>query len=80
MNNTTGGPTDGPYRQTSTYDAWDNTLTQGGRYWSWNVTSTTNYNQFNRNPDWPYDAEGNLVSRYLIPSAEEFRSYSYRSQ
>jgi hypothetical protein len=30
VNNTTGGPTDGPYRQTSTYDAWDNTVTQAG--------------------------------------------------
>ena len=63
VNNTSIGTTDGPYRQTNTYDAWDNTLTSGGRLWSRSVTDTASYNEFNRNPNWIYDAEGNLLSR-----------------
>jgi hypothetical protein len=77
VNGSSAGATDGPYRQSYTYDAWNNMVTQSGRYWNRNVTSTINYNQLNRNPDWSYDAEGNLISRNPLPYAEEFPRYSY---
>ncbi len=63
VNSTNMGTADGPYRQSSSYDAWNNVLSGGGRFWSRSVTETDSFNQFNRNPDWTYDAEGNLLSR-----------------
>jgi len=63
VNSTNLDTADGPYRQTSSYDVWNNVLSAGGRFWSRSVTEIASFNQSNRNPDWTYDAEGNLLSR-----------------
>jgi YD repeat-containing protein len=63
VNNTNGGPADGPYRQTFTFDVWNNPLSSGGRYWSRNSVTAQSFNQFSRNPTWTYDAEGNVIAR-----------------
>ena len=63
VNNTNSGTADGPFRQTYTYDAWDNQLNESGRFWSRPVATTSSYNSANRNTEWSYDADGNVTSR-----------------
>jgi hypothetical protein len=54
-------PPDSPFRQTYTYDAWQN-LARTGRHWSVPKTDTPAYTN-NRRSDWTYDAEGNVTWR-----------------
>jgi len=76
-NGTSTGVSDGPYRHNYTYDVWDNRIAETGRYWSRDVTSSVNYNELNRNLDWSYDGEGNLISRNEQPVPENAPHYSY---
>ncbi|MDQ3804374.1 MAG: hypothetical protein M3416_11150, partial [Acidobacteriota bacterium] len=59
---TNSGFTDGPYRQTYAYDAWDNLTGRAGRYWSEGDTHTDPYSAGGRNPLWSYDSDGRLTS------------------
>jgi YD repeat-containing protein len=77
INNTNSGTATGPYRQSFTYDAWNNTLTGGGRFWSRTDVVTASYNQSNRNANWSYDAEGNVTSRNEAFGGGMSPGYSY---
>jgi len=77
VNQTNSGIVDGPYRQSYSYDAWDNMLTSGGRYWSRTDIVNATYDQANRNPNWSYDAEGNLLSRSALPNPANVPHYDY---
>lgn len=46
------GVDQGPYRLSFTYDAWDNLLSGGGRYWSRANETNNLFNTQNLNPDW----------------------------
>src|SRR5207244_2504725 len=63
INNTNTGVVDGPYRQTYSYDAWDNLTNESWRFWSRNGGTSSSYNSSNRNAAWSYDADGHLLSR-----------------
>ncbi|HXI26735.1 MAG TPA: carbohydrate-binding protein [Pyrinomonadaceae bacterium] len=64
INNISGGTADGPYRQSTGYDAWSNLSASTDRYWARSDTATETYNQSsNRNIKWSYDANGNVISR-----------------
>ena len=63
INSTNSGTPTGPYRQSFSYDAWNNSLSSGGRFWSRTDVVTASFNQSNRNPNWSYDAEGNVTNR-----------------
>src|SRR5205814_9935026 len=55
---------DGPYRQSYTYDEWNNQTSRTGRLWSQDDIDGESYTpQTDRNPAWSYDADGRLVSR-----------------
>lgn len=55
---------DGPFRQSYTYDEWDNRTGRTGRLWSQDDIDGESYTpQTDRNPAWSYDADGRLVSR-----------------
>jgi YD repeat-containing protein len=55
---------DGPYRQSYTYDEWDNQKSRTGRYWSQDDNDSESYTpQTGRNQAWSYDADGRLLSR-----------------
>jgi RHS Repeat len=70
VNQTSGGTADGPYKHAFTYDAWDNVLQDTGRFWSRSIDSPPeNFDIGNRNPDWSYDANGNLISRNELPNS-----------
>jgi YD repeat-containing protein len=77
VNNTNSGTPTGPYRQSFTYDQWDNELTSGGRFWSRTEVVTATYNQSNRNPAWSYDAEGNVTSRNETYTGGTSPGYNY---
>src|SRR5207237_8446407 len=54
----------GPVRQSSTYDEWNNQKSRLGRYWSQDDMDSESYvPQTSRNPAWSYDSDGRLVSR-----------------
>lgn len=63
---------DGPYRQTYDYDTWGNLTQRTGRDWTHTSAPVTfpYDNATNRNPQWQYDAEGNVISQGA-------RHYSY---
>ena len=54
-------PADSPYRQSYSYDVWNN-LGRSGRHWTAPVSDTPTYTN-NRRSDWSYDASGNVTSR-----------------
>lgn len=56
---------DGPYRQTYDYDTWGNLTQRTGRDWSHNSApvSFTYDNSTNRNSQWQYDTEGNVIGQ-----------------
>jgi len=54
-------PADSPYRQTFSYDVWNN-LSRTGRHWTASVSDTPTYTN-NRRSDWTYNASGNVISR-----------------
>ena len=54
-------PADSPYRQSFSYDVWNN-LSRTGRHWSATVSDTPTYTN-NRRSDWTYNAEGDVTSR-----------------
>jgi len=60
-----GNVADGPYRQTYGYDSWGNLNQRTGRDWSHNSAPVSfNYDSStNRNSQWQYDAEGNVVGQ-----------------
>jgi YD repeat-containing protein len=60
VNQTSGSPVTGPYRQTYQHDVWDNLIARTGRYWSQTVNFTTNYSQ-DRRSGCQYDAAGHLL-------------------
>jgi YD repeat-containing protein len=57
------GATDGAFRQTYQYDAWNNTTSRTGRFWSADDNDAETYDVRGRNTQWEYDAGGRLVSR-----------------
>jgi len=77
VNNTNSGTADGPFRQTYTYDAWDNQLNESGRFWSRPELSYASYNSANRNTTWNYDVEGNVLSRNDGTSVFQAAQYGY---
>ncbi len=52
---------DNPYRQSYSYDVWNN-MGRTGKHWSAPVSDTPTYTN-NRRPDWSYDANGEVTSR-----------------
>ncbi|HEY2961020.1 MAG TPA: hypothetical protein VGJ37_01290, partial [Pyrinomonadaceae bacterium] len=54
-------PADSPYRQSYSYDVWNN-MARTGRHWTASVSDTPTYTN-NRRSDWGYDAAGNVTSR-----------------
>src|SRR5207253_7574821 len=51
-----------PYRQTYTYDEWNNVTLRSGRIWSvQNESDSASYGSDNRNGNWNYDAAGNAT-------------------
>ncbi len=62
LNGTNSGIQDGAFRQSYSYDPWNNLTTRTGRFWSENDSSTDSFNNQNRNPLWDYDADGRLLS------------------
>jgi YD repeat-containing protein len=62
LNGTNSGILNGGFRQSYSYDVWNNLTTRTGRFWSEDDSSTDSYNSQNRNPLWEYDAAGRLVS------------------
>jgi YD repeat-containing protein len=52
-------PVDSPYKQTFSYDTWNN-MGRTGRLWSQGVGDAPTYTN-NRRSDWYYDAEGNAL-------------------
>jgi YD repeat-containing protein len=54
-------PADSPYRQTFSYDVWNN-LSRTGRHWTAPVSDTPTYTN-NRRSDWTYNASGNVTAR-----------------
>jgi YD repeat-containing protein len=77
INQTNSGAATGPYRESFNYDAWENTLSSGGRLWSRNEVTTASFNQANRNPAWSYDAQGNVTSRNEGQNPLQSPQYSY---
>jgi YD repeat-containing protein len=75
VSGTNSGVADGPYRESFAYDAWNQMLSGGGRFWSRTNTTTANYNTTGRNPDWEYDAAGDLVSRNEPKPAGQLTPY-----
>ncbi len=62
------GTADVPYRQTYTYDAWDNLRDRTGHYWGEADSAPVGFDPAaGRTPGWAYDAEGRLVSRNEEP-------------
>ena len=56
-----GGSTpDGPFKQTYTYDVWENTTARGYRIWSGSMQSESTTFTNNKRQYWLYDAEGNV--------------------
>jgi YD repeat-containing protein len=56
-----GGTTaDGPFKQTYTYDVWENTTTRSYRIWSGSMQSDGGTFTNNRRQYWSYDGEGHL--------------------
>lgn len=62
-----GGTTpDGPYRETSSYDVWNNQLGRTGRWWQLNLPGAGVYSYANnRRAGLPYDASGRVISDNL---------------
>ncbi|HEY2962507.1 MAG TPA: hypothetical protein VGJ37_08845, partial [Pyrinomonadaceae bacterium] len=54
-------PADSPYRQSYSYDVWNN-MGRTGRHWTAPVSDTPSYTN-NRRSDWSFDANGNVTSR-----------------
>lgn len=54
-------PADSPYRQSFSYDAWNN-MGRTGRHWTASVSDTPVYSN-NRRSDWTFDANGNVTAR-----------------
>src|SRR5687767_15966540 len=56
-----GGSTpDGPFKQTYTYDVWENTIARSYRIWSGSMQSDSATFTNNKRQYWSYDNEGNL--------------------
>jgi YD repeat-containing protein len=56
-----GGSTpDGPFKQTYTYDVWENTIARSYRIWSGSMQSDSATFTNNKRQYWFYDADGNL--------------------
>jgi hypothetical protein len=53
---------DNPFRQSYTYDVWDNMKRPSNRHWSANLPDTPTYTN-NRRSDATYDEEGNVLLR-----------------
>lgn len=79
VNNSNSGIVDGPFRQTFTYDAWDNVTSDSGRFWSRPTTTTSSYNSANRNTAWSYDADGNVTSRNDGTTIFQPAQYAYNA-
>jgi YD repeat-containing protein len=77
VNNTNSGVADGPFRQNYSYDAWDNLLNQSGRFWSRPQTTEASYNSNDRNTNWSYDNEGNVLSRNDGTTVFQAAHYAY---
>lgn len=54
-------PADSPYRQSFSYDTWNN-MRRTGRHWTAPISDTPAYTN-NKRADWGYDANGNVISR-----------------
>jgi YD repeat-containing protein len=66
-----GGSTpDGPFKQSYTYDVWENTTARIYRIWSGSLQSDGGTFTNNRKQNWSYDNEGNV-------SADSDASYAY---
>jgi YD repeat-containing protein len=62
LSGTNSGVTDGPFRQSYSYDKWDNLVSRMGRYWGDGDGMSAGYDEHNRNAQWTYDSDGRLVS------------------
>jgi YD repeat-containing protein len=54
-------PVDSPFRQSYTYNVWNN-MSRTGRHWTPSVSDTPSYTN-NRRADWTYNADGAVISR-----------------
>ena len=62
INGNNSGIADGPYRQNSGHDVWNNTTVMNNRFWSHSEgVGTTYVNNRNQNLNWGYDADGNEI-------------------
>ena len=57
---TPSSPVDSPYKQTLSYNVWNN-LGRTGRLWSEGQSDAPSYSN-NRRSDWAYDAQGNAIA------------------
>jgi len=51
-----------PYRQSYTYDEWNNALSRSGRVWTVNDGDGANYTSNNKRQGWGYDTAGNALT------------------
>jgi YD repeat-containing protein len=51
-----------PYRQTYTYNEWNDVLTRTGRVWTLNDNDSATYTNDNKRQGWGYDAGGNTTN------------------
>jgi YD repeat-containing protein len=51
-----------PYRQSYSYDEWNNVLQRSGRTWTHNDYDSASYSSDNRRQGWSYDTAGNALT------------------
>jgi len=56
-----------PYRQSYTYDEWNNVLSRSGRVWTRPDGETGAYTSDNKRQGWTYDAAGNALTTFDGP-------------
>ena len=62
LNGTTSGTQTGPYRQSYQHNVWGDMTSRTARFWSQGNNFTASYlNGRNQNPQWQYDASGNVL-------------------
>jgi hypothetical protein len=68
-------PADSPFRQSFSYDVWNN-MSRTGRHWTATVSDTPTYTN-NRRTDWTYNSDGDVTSR---DEAQRIHTYDAAGQ
>jgi YD repeat-containing protein len=58
-----GNTQDGPFKQSYSYDVWENTTSRTDRAWTNSATQSAGFTN-NRHPNFSYDNEGNLLGSF----------------